>query len=230
MSDQLQPTLTSHQVNRDTHSMQLLLKATATLLVLAAPGIAGEYNPIREIGDAAPAWTKLPGTDGKTHSLSDLKDKDVVVVVFTCNSCPYAVDYEDRLVAFHKKYASRNVAVIAINVNKVTEDALPAMKKRAKEKSFPFAYLFDESQKIAKDYGALFTPEFFVLNKQRKIVYMGSMDNNPDVKKVSKLYLNDAVEATLAGKKVTTDETIAFGCKVRFERKRRKRKKTKKKK
>ena len=83
MSDQLQPTLTSHQVNRDTHSMQLLLKATATLLVLAAPGIAGEYNPIREIGDAAPAWTKLPGTDGKTHSLSDLKDKDVVVVVFT---------------------------------------------------------------------------------------------------------------------------------------------------
>ena len=210
--------------------MQVLLTATAILLVLTTLVAAGEYNPVREIGDAAPAWTKLPGTDGKTHSLADLKGKDVVVVVFTCNSCPYAVDYEDRLVAFHKKYASKNVAVIAINVNKVTEDALPAMKKRAKEKSFPFAYLFDESQKIAKDYGALFTPEFFVLNKQRKIVYMGSMDNNPDVKKASKLYLNDAVDATLAGKKVTIDETIAFGCKVRFDRKRRKRKKTKKKK
>ena len=131
--------------------------------------------------------------------------------------------------AFHKKFASKNVALVAINVNKVPEDALPAMKKKAREKGFPFLYLFDESQKIAKDYGAFFTPEFFVLNKQRKIIYMGSMDNNPDLKKVSKRYLNDAVEATLAGKKVATDETVPFGCKVRFERKRRKRKKTKKK-
>jgi peroxiredoxin len=209
--------------------MRIILATAATLLLLSALLSAGEYNPVREIGDAAPAWTKLPGTDGKTHSLSDLKDKAAVVVVFTCNSCPYAVDYEDRLIAFHKKFASRNVALVAINVNKVPEDALPAMKKKAKQKAFPFVYLFDKSQKIAKDYGAFFTPEFFVLNKQRKITYMGSMDNNPDVKKVSKRYLNDAVEATLAGKKVATDETVPFGCKVRFERKRRKRKKTKKK-
>ena len=210
--------------------MRVLFTTAAAVLLSAALLTAGEFNPVREIGDAAPAWNKLPGTDGKTHSLADLKKKDVVVVVFTCNSCPYAVDYEDRLIAFHKKFASRNVAVVAINVNKVPEDALPAMKKKAKQKAFPFAYLFDSSQKIGKDYGAFFTPEFFVLNKQRKIAYMGSMDNNPDVKKASKLYLNDAVDATLAGKKVTTDETIAFGCKVRFERKRRKRKKTKKKK
>ena len=209
--------------------MRIILATAATLLLLSALLSAGEYNPVREIGDAAPAWTKLPGTDGKTHSLSDLKDKAAVVVVFTCNSCPYAVDYENRLIAFHKKFASRNVALVAINVNKVPEDALPAMKKKARQKAFPFVYLFDESQKIAKDYGAFFTPEFFVLNKQRKITYMGSMDNNPDVKKVSKRYLNDAVEATLAGKKVATDETVPFGCKVRFERKRRKRKKTKKK-
>ena len=210
-------------------TMRVLLTITASLLLLSALLTAGEYNPVREIGDAAPAWNKLPGTDGKTHSLADRKDKHFVVVVFTCNRCPYAVDYEDRLIAFHKKFASRNVTLVAINVNKVPEDALPAMKKRAKQKAFPFVYLFDESQNIAKDYGAFFTPEFFVLNKQRKITYMGSMDNNPDVKKVSKLYLNDAVEATLAGNKVATDETVAFGCKVRFERKRRKRKKTKKK-
>ena len=189
--------------------MKITITTAITLLVISALVDAGEYNPVREIGDAAPEWTKLPGTDGKTHSLADLKDKDAVVVVFTCNSCPYAVDYEDRLIAFHKKFASKNVALVAINVNKVPEDALPAMKK--------------------KDYGAFFTPEFFVLNKQRKIIYMGSMDNNPDLKKVSKRYLNDAVEATLAGKKVVTDETVAFGCKVRFERKRRKRKKTRKK-
>tara|TARA_B100000029_G_scaffold503161_1_gene579629 strand:- start:6 stop:644 length:639 start_codon:yes stop_codon:yes gene_type:complete len=209
--------------------MRKILVIAGCLLLLAAVMEAGEFNPVREIGDAAPAWSKLPGTDGQLHSLADLKDKDVVVVVFTCNSCPYAVDYEDRLIAFQKKYASHNVALVAINVNKVPEDALPAMKKKARAKAFPFAYLFDESQKIAKDYGALFTPEFFVLNKQRKIVYMGSMDDNPELKKVKSHYLETAVERVLAGKKVTKAETIAFGCQIRFDKKRRKRRKRKKK-
>ena len=209
--------------------MRIILATAATLLLLSALLSAGEYNPVREIGDAAPAWTKLPGTDGKTHSLSDLKDKAAVVVGFTCNSCPYAVDYEDRLIAFHKKFASRNVALVAINVNKVPEDALPAMKKKARQKKFPFVYLFDASQKIAKDYGAFFTPEFFVLNKQRKIVYMGSMDDNPDLKKVKTHYLETAVANVLAGRGVKKSETIPFGCRIRFDKKRRKRKKSKKK-
>ena len=209
--------------------MRITLSTAAALLIVSAPLGAGEYNAVREIGDAAPAWTKLPGTDGKTHSLSDLKDKHVVVVVFTCNSCPYAVDYEDRLIAFHKKFASRNVALVAINVNKVPEDALPAMKKKARQKKFPFVYLFDASQKIAKDYGAFFTPEFFVLNKQRKIVYMGSMDDNPDLKKVKTHYLETAVANVLAGRGVKKSETIPFGCRIRFDKKRRKRKKSKKK-
>ena len=120
--------------------------------------------------------------------------------------------------------------MVAINVNKVPEDALPAMKKKAKQKAFPFAYLFDSSQKIAKDYGAFFTPECFVLNKQRKIAYMGSMDTNPDLKKVTTHYLATAVESVQAGKKVGKAETIAFGCQIRFDKKRRKRKKRKKKK
>ncbi|MBQ17739.1 MAG: thioredoxin family protein [Planctomycetaceae bacterium] len=205
--------------------MRTLSIALLILCLSSARTPAGEFNPVRKIGDPSPAWKKLPGTDGKLHSLDDLKNRDVVVVVFTCNSCPYAVDYEDRLIAFHKKFASRNVALVAINVNKVTQDALPEMKKRAKTKGFAFPYLFDGSQKIAREFGALFTPEFFVLNKQRKIVYMGSMDNNPSPKKVSKRYLDDAIAAVLAGKKVPTKETIAFGCQIRFERKRRKRKK-----
>ena len=99
--------------------MRVLFITAAALLLFAALLTAGEFNPVSEIGDKAPAWNKLPGTDGKTHSLADLKNKDAVVVVFTCNSCPYAVDYEDRLIAFHKKFASRNVALVAINVNKV---------------------------------------------------------------------------------------------------------------
>ncbi len=205
--------------------MRTLATAILILCLSAAPAPAGKFNPVREIGDPSPAWTKLPGTDGKLHSLSDLKNKKLVVVVFTCNSCPYAVDYEDRLIAFHKKCASRNIALVAINVNKVAADALPAMKQRAKLKGFAFPYLFDGSQKIAREFGALFTPEFFVLNKQRKIVYMGSMDNNPSPKKVSKRYLDDAITAVLDGKKVATKETIAFGCQIRFERKKRKRKK-----
>lgn len=198
----------------------------ATALFLATTVHAGKYNSKLSLGDAAPAWKNLPGVDGKKHSLADLKSKDVVVVVFTCNSCPYAVDCEDRLNHFTKQYADK-VAVVAINVNKVEEDKLPKMKERAKKKGFLFSYLYDESQKIAKDFGARQTPEFFVLNKARKIVYMGAMDDSPDGKNVKKKYLEDAVRASLAGKKPAMGETAAAGCLVRYERKRRKRRKAK---
>ncbi len=190
--------------------------------LLAAPVRAGKYNPVLDIGDDAPAWTALPGVDGKKHSLAALKNKEVVVLVFTCNSCPYAVDYESRLIAFAKKYADGNVALVAVNVNKVEQDSLPAMKKRAKMQKFNFAYLYDETQKIAHDYGATYTPEFFVLNKQRKIAYMGAMDDNPNIAKVTKLHLETVVEALLDGKTPEVTETAAVGCLVRYERRRRK--------
>ena len=124
----------------------------------------------------APAWIDLPGTDGKKHSLADLKDKPVVVVVFTCNSCPVGRTYEDRIIEFAKKHAAPDskVALVAINVNTIEEDRLPKMQERAKEKGFPFLYLFDESQRIARDFGAMYTPEFFVIDKDRKIAYMGA--------------------------------------------------------
>src|SRR5690348_11908227 len=109
---------------------------------------AGEFNTVRSIGDAAPAWEKLPGTDGQTHSLSDLTDKKLVVVVFTCNSCPVASDYEDRIIEFAKKHAS-DVGVVAINVNNVPEDKPEKMKERAEKKKFPYPYLHDTTQKIA---------------------------------------------------------------------------------
>src|SRR5205085_8393876 len=116
--------------------------------------------------------------EGKKHALADLTDKDVVVVVFTCNSCPVAEGYEERIIAFDKKYCGPNgkVALVAINVNVIAEDRLPRMQERAKEKGFRFPYLHDATQKIAKDNGAVYTPEFFVLDKQRKIAFMGAMD------------------------------------------------------
>jgi peroxiredoxin len=192
------------------------------LALLATQAHAGKYNPVLDIGDDAPAWKELPGIDGKQHSLADLKDKDVVVLVFTCNSCPYAVDYESRLIGFTKKYANEKVAVVAVNVNKVEEDLLPAMKKRATQQKFNFAYLYDETQKIAHDYGATYTPEFFVLDKKRKIAYMGGMDDSPNIAKVSKLHLENAVEAILNDKTPEVTETAAVGCRVRYERRRRK--------
>lgn len=181
---------------------------------------AGEFNTELSIGDAAPAWKDLPGTDGKQHSLDDLKDKKLVVVVFTCNSCPVATDYQDRIIEFAKKHAEQ-VGVVAINVNKVPDDSLPKMKELAEKKKYPYPYLFDESQKIAKDYGALFTPEFFLLGPDRKIAYMGGMDDNSSAEAVKIKYLDAAVDAVLAGKKPETQESLARGCRIRFARERR---------
>jgi len=187
---------------------------------LACPAVgAGEYNPALKIGDAAPAWKDLPGVDGEKHSLDDLKDKPVVVVVFTCNSCPIATDYEDRIIAVAKQRADK-VALVAINVNRIAEDSLPKMQERAKSKEFPFAYLSDESQQIAKDYGATFTPEFFVLSRDRKIVYMGGMDDSSDPAAVKHNYLEPAIVAALAGELPATKETVARGCRIRYARSR----------
>ena len=187
--------------------------------------VAGEFNPVLDIGDKAPAWKKLPGVDGKEHSLEDLKKNEVVVVFFTCNSCPYAVDYEDRVLAFAKKHSGKDskVGLVAINVNLVEEDLPPAMKKKVEEKGFKFPYLFDESQQIAKDFGAGFTPEFFVLNKDRKVVYMGAFDDSPNADKVKTQHVENAVAAALAGKSPAVTETVPIGCRIRIERRRRKR-------
>ena len=193
---------------------------TAMLLVALAadPADAGQYNRVLDIGDPAPVWNDLPGVDGQLHSSDELKASEAVVVVFTCNSCPYAVDAEDRLIALHNKFAQRGVAVVAINVNKNPEDRLPAMKQRAEAKSFPFSYLYDQSQQIARDFGAKYTPEFYVLDRQRRIAYMGSLDDSPDGKDVMQRYVEDAVSAVLEGKTPTVTETVPIGCRVRIQR------------
>ncbi|MGZ0169795.1 MAG: thioredoxin family protein [Planctomycetales bacterium] len=187
---------------------------------------AGEYNPVLNVGDKAPDWKELPGVDGKKLSLSGLKKKDVVVLAFICNSCPYAVDYENRLIAFAKKHSGKDskVALVTVNVNKVDEDLPANMKEKAEAKGFNFPYLFDETQQIAKDYGAGFTPEFFVLNKDRKVVYMGAMDDSPNADKVKRRYVEEAVAAALVGKLPEVRETVPIGCRIRIERSRRRKK------
>ncbi len=180
---------------------------------------AGIYNDVLSPGDPAPAWKNLPGVDGKTHSMADLADKEVIVV-FTCCGCPAAKDYEERIADFVAKHAGpkAKTALVAINVNATPEDKLPKMIERAKAKGFTYPFLYDESQKIAKLYGAEYTPEFFVLNKDRKVVYMGALDDRDDPKLAKTNFLEEAVTAALGGKTPTTQETLGRGCRIRWAR------------
>ncbi|MBX7103229.1 MAG: thioredoxin family protein [Gemmataceae bacterium] len=197
-----------------------MIRGFIVLLCLAATVTAGQFNKALSIGDAAPAWADLPGVDGKKHSLAGLKDKSVVVVFFTCNSCPAAVAYEDRIIALVKKHGENRgkVAFVGINVNTVEADRLDKMIDRAKARGFNFPYLYDESQKIARDYGASYTPEFFVLGPDRRVAYMGAMDDKSPPVGATKNFLDDAIEATLAGRKPEVPESLARGCMIRFAR------------
>lgn len=201
----------------------ILALLVGLLLVAARPSSGGEFNEVLSVGDAAPAWAKLPGTDGQEHSLADLADKPVVVVVFTCGSCPVAADYESRIGDLIKAHsgADGKVAVVPICVNNVAGDDLEALKKRVADRKLPFQYLHDKTQKIAKDYGANTTPEFFVLNKDRKVVYMGALDDSTAPDKVKARYVDDAITAALAGKTAEPKEVIARGCRIRYARERR---------
>lgn len=195
-----------------------LFSAFALFFAFTSPTQAGKFNKTLNLGDPAPAWENLEGTDGKRHSLADLKGKDAVVVVFTCNSCPVAEGYEGRIVAFAK--ANPGVGLVAINVNTGRDDALPAMKERAAKRKFPFPYLYDPTQEIARKYGAAFTPEFFVLDRNRKVVYMGAMDDKAPPGQPTAKHLEAAVKAATEGKKPDTAETsAAAGCGIRFNKK-----------
>jgi peroxiredoxin len=203
-------------------AVQRSIASLALLWIIAVPAWAGTYNPDRNVGDVVPAWTDLPGANGRTHSWSDVADRDAVVVVFTCNSCPYAIDYEDRLNDLAARHAGpqSRVAVVAINSNRIPADTLPAMKLRAEEKRFRFPYLFDESQSVARSFGAVRTPEWFVLDRERRIVYMGAMDDSPKPADVGRRYVDDAIAAVLAGKAPEVAETPPVGCQIRFDRRR----------
>lgn len=176
------------------------------------------------IGDVANDF-KLKNVDGKMVSTADYKNAKGFIVVFTCNHCPYAIAYEDRLVALDKKYASKGFPVIAINPNDPEvqpKDSYDEMQKRAKEKKFTFPYLFDDGQKIYPQFGATRTPHVYILNKEKGkniVRYIGAIDNNyKDANDVSERYVEDAVDALLAGKEVNQPTTVAVGCTIKFKK------------
>jgi peroxiredoxin len=181
-----------------------------------ADAAKAKFNKVLSIGDAAPDWADLPGVDDKLHSLADFREAKVVVVVFTCNHCPVAKMYEERLMEFARKYEQK-VQVVAISASHNGADGLAKMKTRAAEKGFAFPYLYDESQKSARSYGATVTPHFFALDRDRRIAYMGAFDDNFDRDKVEKQYLADAVEALLAGNEPRVKESLQRGCAIEYE-------------
>jgi peroxiredoxin len=172
-----------------------------------------------KIGEKAPDWSGIVGVDDAKHSLADYKKSKAIVLVFTCNHCPVAKAYEDRLVALQKDYKKKGVQVVAVNVNNMPADRLDKMKERAESKKFNFPYLYDSTQKIGLDYGATKTPEVYLLDQQRKLVYHGAIDDSQRPEKVKIRHLRDSIDAVLAGKKPPKAEVSAFGCGIKYEKK-----------
>lgn len=175
-----------------------------------------------EIGDIATDF-KLENIDGNFVSFSDYKDAKGFIVVFTCNTCPYAVAYEDRVEALNKKYAKKGYPVIAIMPNNVSTkpgDSMEAMQQRAKEKGFTFPYLMDADQSIYPQFGATKTPHIYILEATAKgavVQYIGAIDDNyKDATLVNTKYVENAVDALLSGTSVEVKKTRAIGCSIKL--------------
>jgi peroxiredoxin len=162
----------------------------------------------------------LPGVDEKNYSLKTFSEKSVLIIVFSCNHCPYVKAYEDRIIALQNEFQDKGVAFVAINANETTlhpEDTFEKMVVRAREKKFNFPYLRDEDQKVAEAYGAQYTPEIFLLDAKRSLQYTGKIDDNwQNENEVNTRFLRDAIVATLAGLPIDSPETHAVGCTIKW--------------
>jgi len=200
--------------------MRKFALSLAVLALVALPVFAGKYNRVISVGDKAPDISGIPAVENgvdKSLTLSDIKE-DVVVVVFLANHCPVVGQYEDRVIDFTKDYKEKGVKVVGIAVSQQEGDKIPGIKSYMSEHKSNYLYGYDESQAIGKAYGATNTPQFFVLDKERKIRYTGAMDDNGREDKVTKTYLRDAVDAVLKGETVAVDETQPKGCGVSYKK------------
>ena len=173
-----------------------------------------------EIGQPAVDFD-LPGVDGKNHSLADFAEAKILVIVFSCNHCPYVIGSEDRMNAFYADYADRGVAMIAINSNEIEghpTDSLEHRVARAAEKRFRFPYVRDDSQEVALAYGALRTPHYYVFDGDRRLRYTGRMDDDPRrAGHETTRELRDAVDALLDGRSPEVELTNPIGCNVKWK-------------
>ncbi len=174
-----------------------------------------------QIGSVIPSFT-LPSIDGKEYSLDSFKDKKALVIIFSCNHCPYVQAYEDRIISIQNDYESKDIVVIAINSNDATQypdDSFDEMKKRAEKKKFNFIYLRDEEQSVAKSFDASHTPEIFLCDQDKKLVYHGKIDDNwQEEGKIKTKYLRNALDELLKGKEISIPETYSIGCTIKWKR------------
>ncbi len=174
-----------------------------------------------ETGAVAPDFKNVRGVDGQIHSLSEYANSPILVVVFSCNHCPYVQAYEDRLISLQQEFKNRGVQFIAINSNDASthpDDSFENMKKRALEKKFNFPYLRDESQDVAKAYRASHTPHLFVFDKDRRLRYTGKIDDNwQNPSQVRERYLYDALVALTEGRLPKEPATFAIGCTIKWK-------------
>ena len=210
--------------------MRKLFIALSLLLALAAPAVA-ESHPILALGSPAPAFN-LPGVDGKTHALGDYAKSPILAVVFTCNHCPIAQIYEQRIEKLYEDYGPRGVAVVAIQGNDPNaltideldssdmSDTLDEMKARVAWKHLRYPYLYDgETQAVTRAYGPQATPHIFIFDKDRRLRYEGRIDDNYRMEKVTTRDARNAIDALLAGKEVAVTHTGAFGCSTKWQEK-----------
>ena len=203
--------------------MNILFSAILTLGLLNNDPATTPAPVGYAVGDVVNNFS-LMNVDGKNVSLNDYKDKEGVIVVFTCNHCPYAKAYETRIMELDAKYAGLNYPVIAINPNdpiKEPDDSPENMKKRAEEKNYSFPYLFDATQQVAKDFGATRTPHVFLLQKvngQFKVAYIGAIDDNTDdASKAENKFVEDAIASLKKGEQPVVSFTKAIGCTIKWK-------------
>lgn len=200
-------------------SISMLVAVLAVTFLFTAANDKNGYK----VGDEATDF-ELKNIDGKMVSLAGMEDAKGYIVTFTCNHCPYAKLYEDRLIALHNEFAEKGYPVVAINPNVLTQedDSFEKMIERATEKEFPFVYLSDEDQNITKTYGATKTPHVYVLSKNNgklKVEYIGAIDDNAkSAEEASETYVADAINDLLAGKKVSKKEAKAVGCSIKWKK------------
>jgi peroxiredoxin len=204
----------------------------AAVLCSATTSTAANAPETLKIGSPAPNFS-LPGVDGRTHSLDSFRDADILVIIFTCDHCPTAQAYEDRIKRLASDYKDKKVALVAISPNdpaavRLDEmgytdvgDSLDDMKIRAKDHEFNFPYLYDGAdQKVALAYGPVATPHVFIFDRSRKLRFVGRIDNSDDPRRVTSHETRDAIGALLAGKPVSVDQTKTFGCSIKWAEKR----------
>jgi peroxiredoxin len=172
-----------------------------------------------ELGTEAPFF-ELPGVDGYDHSLDEYGDAKLLILVQSCNHCPYVLAWEERLMAVAQDHAHEGVRVVAVNSNDASrypEDSFEQMKARAEKRGFPFDYLYDEDQSLAHALDAEHTPEVFLFDEERRLRYHGAIDDSRDESAVTENYLRDAIEALLTGDEPPAPETPAIGCTVKWK-------------